>query len=71
MAIEGTRWFEYKLYGEIPPNVPDAMIEGAILSSVTVVGTLLPHIRGASVVVHEKLPPGVAAELQGGKIIRQ
>jgi hypothetical protein len=68
MAIEGTKMFEYRCYGVVPPNIPAAMIEGAVMSSVAWVGSMVPHLRAATVIVHDTMPKEIAG-LVGAKIV--
>lgn len=69
MTIEGTKVFEYRMYGVIPPNVPEAAIEGAVYSAVSWCQTIIPHLRGATVIIHEKAPEDVAGSF-GPKIVQ-
>lgn len=68
MAIQGTKLFEYRVYGVVPPGVRDDQIEGAVLSSVAWISTMMPHVRAATVVVHDTMPTELAG-LVGPKLV--
>jgi len=61
--IKGTKMFEYRIYGEIPPGVDPKLIEPTIMSSVSLTGTLLPFTRHQIVLVHETTPEELAQQL--------
>lgn len=66
--IEGTKLFEYRVYGVVPPGVRDDQIEGAVLSSVAWISTMMPHVRAATVIVHTTMPKELAG-LVGKQIV--
>lgn len=63
--VSGKRW-RYIMEGNVPVNVPPELLEGAIHSSVTWTGNMLPHLTGARVELIDDTPDDAKA----GRILR-
>jgi hypothetical protein len=62
--VSGKR-FKYVMEGEVPPNVPDGLIEAAVQSSVSWTGNMLPFLKGATVELINDAP-----DVAGPRIVR-